>query len=322
MGWMLKELERFVDTMLGAGGMHRDHPGYELVTRCGDVFRKAVLYKLGRREFTAEEGIVLREQFNAYTSIAKSWNVDSVTGEVVMRWRFPGPSMRMPEPVLWNDDVLKHCLNARGGWTFETLDDNTTNIALCWNKDMAYAIVQQVDASLARIDDAANEGQVYSVKLLMVSKFGSVLPALVQQELSEEKVEAGHLWWDSARSKFVALAEMMTSPVWTTVGEQRGDYVCSELLRMFNVHARHSRKPWGNLIRMFAPRASRVDGVNTRWLPTAVQTTFTEQDRFFWNVDNTHLIYVINMRGNPLLYKLGFVAKSPAELSDTSIGWG
>lgn len=317
---MLKELERFVDTMLGAGGMQRDHPGYELVTQCGTVFNRVVRKTL-QRALTEDEHREWERQMVRYTAVARGWNESSVTGEVAMQWRFPGPSMQMPEPALWVDEVLKSCLNNQRGWIFETLDDNTTRIALCWNKDRAYAVVQEIDASLAVVDESESEGQVFSVKLLMVSKFGSVLPTLVQQGMSEDKVAAGHLWWDLACRKFVAMAGMMTSSAWNSMGEGRGGYECSDLLQMFNAKAGHNRKPWGNLIRMFAPRASRVDGVNINWLPAEVRATFAGQDRFFWSVNNTHLIYVINMSGNTLFYKIGFVAKSRAEL-DGVCGWG
>jgi len=90
-------------------------------------------------------------------------------------------------------------------------------------------------------------------------------------------MEAGHLWWDSAWSKFVALAGMVTSPSWTT-GEVRGNYM--DVLSMFNA----SSQGWEELIKLFAPTACRYTGVGARWLPVSFPAHADRGLCGFWDV--------------------------------------
>jgi hypothetical protein len=311
---MLKELERFVDTMLGAAAQLPRHRGYEVATGCAAVFRRVIADGLGRDLDEAEQRLFESQQLELIR-VAGDWDESSVTGEVVMRWNFPGPRFTMPPPTLWQDRVFKATFTNPATWSYRNIDDTTTKISLCWKRDRAYAVVQEIRASFASVDDLQPEGQVYSVKLLMVSKFGSVLLRLVMQELSN-KMDAGHLWWDSAWSKFVALAGMVTSPTWTT-GEVRGNYMDGSMLRMFNA----SGERWEELIRLFAPTACRYPGVGARWLPGSFPAPARRGLCVFWDVDNTHLIFVVGKRDTPLHYQIGFVAKSRAE-RDGVCGWG
>ena len=311
---MLKEMERFVDTILGADAQLPRHRGYEVATGCAAVFRRVIIGELGRDLNVAEQRLFESQQLELI-QVAGGWGERSVTGEVVMQWNFPGPRFTMPAPVVWQEQVFKAAFTNPAKWSYRNIDDNTTKIALCWKRDRAYAVVQEIRASLASVDDLQPEGQVYSVKLLMVSKFGSVLLRLVMQE-SCNKMEAGHLWWDSAWSKFVALAGMVTIPTWNA-GEERGNYMDGNMLSMFNA----SGKRWEELIQLFAPTARRYHGVGARWLPGSFPAPADRSLCVFWDVDNTHLIFVVGRRDTPLHYHIGFVAKSRTEL-DGVCGWG
>jgi hypothetical protein len=309
---MLKELERFVDTMLGGQMLP---VGYTLVGEMVAKLRTVLTNAYARcyqRELLANENRTIVEQQAACNDVARRWSPVELAGSVTMMWHTDDNVVKAQGGSYWNN-VYAGSLPA--AFTFRQLngDDDAfiKGVAFARHTNTAYVVVEETDTDV-------DNTHVYRVTLSMTKRFAAALQILMFNGVYSMMLDVGRVRWEVAWGIFKELAYTFAqAEVQVGNGVPPRVYVANVVLNMEDEASPvNDRVRWQVLVQEFDSRAVLMTGVSA----ALFATDFPGARPFCWQLDAMHLVFVVK-EAAASRYRIGMIIRSAHDAAGRNMAW-